>query len=405
MKGSNRAIAPLLRDVLDGLRSEPGRAGLSFLAVTTGIVALTLLLAILGGLKEKSRLLIHELGANVMAVIPQQTDPAKSGPYLTKKSADVLAASLPKCRVSDVRFLESEMPGVEKSVTISGCDSLLAAVRGWRMAEGRFLDPVDLRSGERAVVVSAALAREQRWKVGNVISIQHTPFTVVGIVDAGADALARESGEPVLSTGQRSVFIPLTAPVDWGEAGQGARDRIDTVFIQVPPETSTEQVMPVVQRVLAAPEIGIGHASWITPELLVRGIRRLQRTIRLAGGGIALLCLVLGGTTLTSLMIANVRDRVAEIGLRRALGATSRDIAALFVAESCLLTVAAATTGTLVVGILVCLGGSGLSTLLKLNGLSFVLPVAVSVILGMVFSWWPARTAAKISPAEALRND
>ena len=116
MKGSNRAIAPLLRDVLDGLRSEPGRAGLSFLAVTTGIVALTLLLAILGGLKEKSRLLIHELGANVMAVIPQQTDPAKSGPYLTKKSADVLAASLPKCRVSDVRFLESEMPGVE-SVT------------------------------------------------------------------------------------------------------------------------------------------------------------------------------------------------------------------------------------------------------------------------------------------------
>jgi putative ABC transport system permease protein len=145
--------------------------------------------------------------------------------------------------------------------------------------------------------------------------------------------------------------------------------------------------------------------AWVTPNLLLARIRKLQRTLHLTVGSIAFLCMVLGGTTLMSLMVANVRDRVTEIGLRRALGASSWDIASLFLMEACLVTGLAGLGGTMGTCLLLALFRSRFPVPLALDMHTVLLPVAAAVFLGAVFSYGPARAAARIVPAEALRND
>ena len=106
-----------------------------------------------------------------------------------------------------------------------------------------------------------------------------------------------------------------------------------------------------------------------------------------------------------SLMVANVRDRVVEIGLRRSLGATARDIAQLFVLEACLVTSAAGVAGLLTAGAIMWLVQKKSAMLMSIGVTGFAVPFIVSVALGVVFSYWPARMAAQISPSEALRNE
>jgi putative ABC transport system permease protein len=120
---------------------------------------------------------------------------------------------------------------------------------------------------------------------------------------------------------------------------------------------------------------------------------------------VALLCLILGGATLMTLMMANIRDRIAEIGLRRALGAMPGDIASLFVIEACVITGSASLAGTVTAALLIVLGRGHTTLVFDLNIITLATPVIISLLLGVVFSYIPARMASHISPADALRND
>ena len=104
-------------------------------------------------------------------------------------------------------------------------------------------------------------------------------------------------------------------------------------------------------------------------------------------------------------MLANVRDRIPEIGLRRALGATSVDVRFLFVAEACLVTVVSAVIGLVTAVVMVALMRGRFGPELQVGISSALVPLAVSLAVGVAFSYWPAKMAASISPAEALRND
>ena len=87
-------LRPLLRDVVEGIRAEPSRTGLSVLAIAIGIAALTVLLAVLGGLRLKARTLVRDLGANVIAVTSPQFDVEGTGRTLEERDAAKLDAGL-----------------------------------------------------------------------------------------------------------------------------------------------------------------------------------------------------------------------------------------------------------------------------------------------------------------------
>lgn len=170
-------------------------------------------------------------------------------------------------------------------------------------------------------------------------------------------------------------------------------------------ERPLEDQLRTAERLIETTGRDANKFSWVSPESLLAGIRRMQEAVAWSAGGIAGLCLVLGGMTLMSLMLANVRERVAEIGLRRALGARPVDVAALFVLEACLTTLLAAVIGcgmaTVAAQVLVARFDLPLAT----NFRVLATPVLASVVLGCIFSVLPARRAARLHPAEALRNE
>jgi putative ABC transport system permease protein len=387
----------LARDVMDGIRAQPGRAGLSFLSICVGIVALTILLAVLGGLREKARAMLDEFGANVVEMHPGEGDRP-----LRDSHRRIVAANLPGCVVSCMA-LDAFSPAPDRQIEIVRTDDRLDDVRGLRLAEGRFLDRRDVAARERHVVITRRLAEQEKLGLGGRITVDGVALRVVGVLESLARDIASPDEEGTFLSGRAMLFVPWTVSFARDEA-MNVPDILDAVLIRVAPGTSLASAMERAARLLSAPDIRL-KVEWTTPDQVLEGTQRLQRTIRLSAGSVTLLCLVLGGTTLTSLMLANVRDRVREIGLRRALGATPRDIAGLFVIEACVITAAASFAGLIAAGSLLAVTRETLGMPLKLGISTFLLPVLASILLGGIFSFWPARVAARIEPAEALRNE
>ncbi len=150
---------------------------------------------------------------------------------------------------------------------------------------------------------------------------------------------------------------------------------------------------------------GTEGVEWITAEGMLAPLRRLERTVSLIGGGIAGLCLLLGGCTMMTLMLANVRERVLEIGLRRALGATTRDIVSLFVLEAAAVSLGAAFSGAALAWLGLHMLGQHLTIPATFESGVVATVILIVLALSALFASLPARVAAQIEPAEALRYD
>ncbi len=388
-------IGPLLHDIWDGVRTQPGRTGLSFLAIAIGIMALTLLLAILNGLERKSAAIACELGINVFGMVSRKQE---SG--LNAATLAMLRANLPNSQSTGMIAARTSCGG--HAIRVIRTDTNWLDVRQSKLLAGRFLDQADLQARARVAVISDPLAQRLRVRVGDVVQLRRTPFSIVGIVAGDSSALEGLGHTDHLVQGGELALTPLTTPAYW-DTSERETSELSAIFIKSPDAPAKR--LATAQRLLNQPDMQDTEVDWITLDSLLQGIRRWQHTIRLTVGSIALLCLLLGGTTLMSLMVANVRDRITEIGLRRALGANPGDIAALFVGEACLITFTAGVCGMLLTHLLLLWFAPLFPAPFHLNAQTLGLPVMAAMILGIVFSYWPARSATRIQPSEALRND
>jgi putative ABC transport system permease protein len=231
------------------------------------------------------------------------------------------------------------------------------------------------------------------------------PFTIVGIVEASGSALESEGVGRQVAPGEMAAFVPQSLLGLWAERNPVSPGEIGAVFVRAGDARPLPETLALARRLLGDAGGGSAGLRWITPDTVLRGTRRLQTTLVYTVGSVAALCLILGGTTLMSLMIANVRDRVTEIGLRRALGATPADVAAMFLLESCLVAGSAALLGAGLTHGLLWLGREQFPVALRLDALTLLAPVVLALLLAGVFSYGPARLAASIAPADALRAE
>ena len=391
-----------LRDIGDSVRSQPTRFALSFLAIAIGVVSLVILLAVLAALDAKSERLVQDLGVDVVGVL--RLTPPDRNEGLNRRHADLLEKNFEGLTLSTIRRYAAPTLGTRQQLTVVATDHELAEVRGWPLFEGRFLDELDIRAGHRNAVVTRALGEQWNWKVGNIIYLRDTPFSIVGIVDAGGSALDAEEGDPRLLLGDRVVMVPETVLPYWDQSDAPPGGVIDALFVRGRQEQAQE-LLPGLRKVLDQPDQKAGELAWVTPASLLREVNRLKRSIAVTAGTVSALCLVLGGTALMSLMVANVRDRITEIGLRRAIGATRFDIASLFALEGMVVTAAAGIFGTVLAHLILALTEGSWPVPVSRDASTLLVPPLAAVVLGALFSYWPARTATRVTPSEALRNE
>jgi putative ABC transport system permease protein len=196
------------------------------------------------------------------------------------------------------------------------------------------------------------------------------------------------------------VLVPLPS-LDHGPNTQ--LDGIDEVVLSVRDPAAVVEAAQVARRVLVRSS-GEGGIEAVIPREILRQREQTQRIFDVVTGAVAAIGLLVGGIGIMNIMLASVAERTREVGVRRALGASRRDIASQFLVESALLT---STGGALGLVLGVC--GSylietlaGWPTALSL-GILFV-SLVVSLAVGIAFGLYPAWMAAQLEPMEALRQ-
>jgi putative ABC transport system permease protein len=186
--------------------------------------------------------------------------------------------------------------------------------------------------------------------------------------------------------------------------GDARADGIDEIVLRVADAEQVGASAEVARRVVDRTTGGVPF-DVVVPREILRQKERTQRIFNVVTGAIAAISLLVGGIGIMNIMLASVAERTREVGIRRAVGASRRDIAAQFLVESSLLTATGGVLGTLlgVAGSFAIQRLAGWPTALSVEMLATGLVTATAVGLG--FGFYPAWEAAHLEPMDALRRD
>jgi putative ABC transport system permease protein len=404
----------LLRLGVRSLLVHKLRSVLSILGVVFGVAAVTAVSAVGEGARREAVAQIGSLGIDTMTVRARAGGGAPNGTAvpagpmagLRLRDAEALVAVVPNLvAAAAVREapLSAEAGGRSIDAGVVGTAPSYREAARLRLSAGRFLTDLDVEDGKRVAVLGATVANTLfplEAPVGQRVVLGGDWYDVVGVVEGRA--VSRSRTGPIRSRDvNRAVFVPLPS-LDRG--GDGRRDGIDEIVLRVDDSDRVGASAEVVRRVLQR-TTGGGSFDVVVPREILRQKERTQRIFNVVTGAIAAISLLVGGIGIMNIMLASVAERTREVGIRRAVGAARRDIAAQFLVESSLLTSAGGVLGAVlgVVGSLAIQSLAGWPTALSPGMLLAGLVVALAVGIG--FGFYPAWHAAHLEPMEALRSE
>jgi putative ABC transport system permease protein len=403
--GSPRA-ASLVRLAVRNLLVHKLRSTLSIVGVVFGVGAVTAVSAVGEGARREAVDQIGDLGIDTITV--RAKAPVPGGPpaaLRVQDAAAVRAVGADVVAVAPVRETMAAVQGAGRSVDagVVGTTADYASAARLRVSSGRFLAGLDVEERKRVAVLGASIAsdlfpltdpRGQRVLVGG------DWYDVVGVAEGRSSRRGR--GGPIRSRDvNRAVFVPLMS-LDRG--ADPRPDGIDEIVLRVDDAGNVTRSAEVVKAVVRRTS-GSDAFDVIVPREILRQKERTQRIFNVVTGAIAAISLLVGGIGIMNIMLASVAERTREVGIRRAVGASRRDIGAQFLVESSLLTATGGVLGTLlgIFGSFAIQRLAGWPTALSLEMLLTGLVTATAVGLG--FGFYPAWEAAHLEPMDALRRD
>jgi putative ABC transport system permease protein len=400
----------LLRLGVRSLMVHKLRSVLSILGVVFGVAAVTAVSAVGEGARREAVAQIGSLGIDTVTV--RARPPAGSAPgapaagRLRLRDAEAVRAVVPNLiAAAPVReaSLAADAGGRAADAGVVGTTAAYREAARLRLSAGRFLTDLDLDDGKRVAVLGATVATALfpfEAPVGQRLTLGGDWYDVVGVVE-GRAAVRGRPGPIRTRDVNRAVFVPLPA-LDRG--GDTRADGIDEIVLRIDDAERVAASAEVARRVV---QRSTGGSSFdvIVPREILRQKERTQRIFNVVTGAIAAISLLVGGIGIMNIMLASVAERTREVGIRRAVGAARRDIAAQFLVESSLLTSAGGVIGAVlgVVGSLAIQSLAGWPTALSPGMLLAGLLVALAVGIG--FGFYPAWHAAHLEPMEALRQE
>ena len=401
----------LLRLGVRSLLVHKLRSVLSILGVVFGVAAVTAVSAVGEGARREAVAQIGSLGIDTLTVRARPAAGVASTPGsvaptgLRMREADAVQAVVPNLvATAPVReaSLSAEAGGRATDASVVGTTAAYRDAARLRLSAGRFLTDLDVEDRKRVAVLGASIANTLfpfEAPVGQRLALGGDWYDVVGVVEGRAVSRARTG--PIRSRDvNRAVFVPLAAL----DRGSGRADSIDEIVLRIDDServgASAEVARRVIQRTTGGAPIDV-----IVPREILRQKARTQRIFNVVTGAIAAISLLVGGIGIMNIMLASVAERTREVGIRRAVGAARRDIAAQFLVESSLLTSAGGVIGAVVgvAGSMAIQALAGWPTALSPGMLLAGLVVALAVGIG--FGFYPAWHAAHLEPMEALRSE
>lgn len=376
------------------------------LAMGLGVAAVVALTALGEGARGYVMAEFASIGKDVLVVFPGRKETTGGMPPVTGSSARDITleeAYLLERRLSAVRAVAPLIIGSARvafnergrDVIVLGTTSTFMDVRHLRLSQGRNLPAGDFRRGGGEAIIGEKLKKElfeARPAVGEFIRIGDSRFRVVGILAGRGDAMGMDLSD--------AAIIPVaSAQRVFNVKG------LFRVMLQLRPGYAVNEVKQRIETTMREFHQGELDVTVISPDAMMSTFDGILVAMTLAIGAIGGISLLVAGVLIMNVMLISVSQRTREIGLLKALGASSADVMRLFLTEAMLLTGVGAVFGLALGWVLVWLARQWLPDVpFQTPPWALVTATVTALLTGLGFSWLPARRASRLQPVEALQK-
>jgi ABC-type antimicrobial peptide transport system permease subunit len=460
-----RFLYRTLRMAVSALRRNVMRSALTTLGIVIGVGAVIAMVEIGEGASREVQAAIASMGTNTILVLPGNLAAAGvsggSGSALTLTPGDAVALGDPErcsCLCSVAPFVRARTQVVANGRNwvpdrINGTTASYLEIRDWsQLVDGSMFSDQDVTALREVCVIGQTVAHElfgDESPVGRQLRMNNKPFTILGVLSRkGANMYGQDQddiviapwttlkfkvvGQSATTTNQsvalkadpstqvntlnllypsvQTVLYPLPSPTQLADCPQPVHfTNLDLILVQARSEGEIARAMTQIQDLLRdRHHLRAGQID----DFMLRDMTEVSRTqastsrlMSMLLLVVAMISLVVGGVGIMNIMLVSVTERTKEIGLRMAVGARSRDILRQFLVESVLLCAMGGASGIL----LGRMSSVGVRTLLhwptRVSWPAMFAAVGVSLVIGIVFGYYPAWKASKLDPIEALRYE
>ncbi len=403
---STLVLREILSIAVNSFRADKVRATMTALGMVIGTFSLVLVVTI--ALTGKQYVLneIQKIGANL--IWAEYAGPANGG--ASTGTADYLT-------VDDMIAVEQQVPGVQaaspvlnlhepilagngkqRDMLILGVNPEYVDVRRIIVSSGRFFDQQDSQSHHKVALVTEDFANRQyggvQFASGHEIDIQGLPFVVIGSFRESVETFGQSEIQ------DDTVLIPYSVArylTDTNAVNQIYFSMSDSSSVPV----ATQRILAVLKaRHRSESVYDVGNLTQVL-SLVAKTANAFTIVLLL----FAAITLIAGGVGIMNIMLATVSARIREIGIRKAVGATRREIQLQFLSEAVMISLIGGTIGTL--------AGLGLPVSLwaftqyrlPVSWLSALIAMLVSCLIGITFGTLPAKNASRLDPVESLKHE
>jgi putative ABC transport system permease protein len=443
-----------IRTAIEAVQHNKLRAFLTSLGILFGVASVIAMLAIGKGAEREILEQLRLLGSNNLLITPlvvQREGPVddrsdrevkKFSPGLTYADARAIAQVIPAVEVACPEILVNTTitrEGRRRSGKVVGVDTTYFRLTNLALSGGGQFTPLQVERGLPVAIIGLGVRTRfftTEDPIGKPLKVGNNWLTVIGVL-ADRQVSSQTTQKLGIRDVNMDVYIPARTMLlrfrnraqltqrDIERAARSVtvvtsdsaaeseeerqertnRNQLNRIIVRVTDSKLVPAVASVVQRMLARRHNSVVDFEITVPELLLRQEQRTKAIFNVVLGAIASISLLVGGIGIMNIMLASVLERIREIGVRRAVGATRRDILVQFLSEAVLISVAGGVAGILV--------GTGLSAAIQrfasiqtiVSYPSVVLAFGVSFTVGLAFGIMPAHRAARQDPVVCLRYE
>jgi putative ABC transport system permease protein len=411
ISGRHKNLARSVLLSLQILAAHRLRTALSVSGLLVGVSAVIVMMAVGAGAERRVIERVRAMGTDLL-VVSAAPAPAVAGRRRQQATLTTLRATDAAAIADHTLLALAAAPAVTRPVvarwegrnaptTVLGTTSTGLDIRGMRTETGRLFDESEDRERRRVALLGPTVARNLFGGVdpiGREVRLGSVPFDVIGVLRArGTDVAGTDLDQVIVIPLETAMRRVLNIPY------------VHTLYVQARSSDHLDVLESEVREILGrryrrrsgTPELFVVQNQAV----LLRTERGAARAMSQLIVGTAGLGLLVGGIGILAVMLISVRERMHEIGLRRAVGARRKDIRLQFVLESALLAAAGGAAGV-VVGLVAAAAAAALGPWeLVLSWRAALLGLACSTLLGLAVGVIPATRASRLQPVDALRAD
>ena len=403
----------ILQETFMALSANKVRSGLTMLGIVIGIASVIAMTAIGTGAQNSISESIQSIGSNLIVVSPGA--PSGAGQQVRQERGSAKTLTLEDVEslktLDGVSAVTAEVSGryqvtakgTNTNTTVDGVTPEYLSVKNVEVDEGIFITDQNNQSGSKVAVIGPTVMTDLFGSsatpsdvIGQIIKIKGNQFKVIGVT--------KVKGGTGFQNPDDMIYIPLKTAQRYFSGDQ----YVNSISVSAENADVTTQVQADITSTLLTrhnKDASSADFSTMNQADIIATASSVTGTFTTLLAAVAGISLVVGGIGIMNMMLTTVTERTREIGLRKAIGAKRKDINRQFLIEAVMLTFIGGVLGVLL-GWGISLGVSALGILqTKVSLSSVLLAFGVSAFIGIVFGYYPAQRASKLSPIEALRYE